>query len=103
MTAEEFSKVADNTGLKPAKLSELLGKTSQTIRLYRCGQRAIPKLVAEKITDLDHLINGGATVSKRDYANDEKRMELAKKIATAKAAGLPQLVKKYQAELESLA
>lgn len=102
MTAEEFSKVADSTGLKPAKLSELLGKTSQTIRLYRCGQRAIPKLVAEKITELNHLINGGATVPKHDYCNDVKRMELAKKIATAKAAGLPQLVARYQGELDNL-
>ena len=102
MTSEEFSKVADSTGLKPSKLAELLGKTSQTIRLYRCGQRAIPKLVAEKITELDRLINGGSTEPKRDYSNDAKRMELAKKIATAKAAGLPQLVKRYQTELESL-
>ena len=59
MTAEEFSKVADSTGLKPGKLAELLGKTSQTIRLYRCGQRAIPKLVAEKVKQLDRAINGG--------------------------------------------
>ena len=57
MTAEEFSKVADSTGLKPGKLAELLGKTSQTVRLYRSGARNVPKLVAEKIMELDRLIN----------------------------------------------
>jgi DNA-binding transcriptional regulator YiaG len=59
MTAEEFSKVADSTGLKPGKLAELLGKTSQTVRLYRSGARNVPKLVAEKIITLDKAINGG--------------------------------------------
>ena len=59
MTAEEFSKVADSTGLKPGKLAELLGKTSQTIRLYRSGARNIPLLVAEKVKQLDRAINGG--------------------------------------------
>ena len=59
MTAEEFSKVADSTGLKPGKLAELLGKTSQTIRLYRSGARNVPKLVAEKVKELDRAINGG--------------------------------------------
>ena len=58
MTAEEFSKVADSTGLKPGKLAELLGKTSQTIRLYRSGARNVPLLVAEKVIDLDKRING---------------------------------------------
>ena len=60
MTAEEFSKVADSTGLKPGKLAELLGKTSQTIRLYRSGARNVPLLVAEKAKQLDRAINGGA-------------------------------------------
>lgn len=59
MTAEEFSKVADSTGLKPGKLAELLGKTPQTIRLYRSGARNIPLLVAEKVKQLDRAINGG--------------------------------------------
>ena len=59
MTSEEFSKVADNTGLKPGKLAELLGKTPQTIRLYRSGARNVPKLVAEKVKELDRAINGG--------------------------------------------
>lgn len=58
MTAEEFTKVADSTGLKPGKLAELLGKTPQTLRLYRSGARNVPKLVAEKIIDLDKRING---------------------------------------------
>ena len=57
MTGEEFSKVADSTGLKPGKLSELLGKTPQTIRLYRSGARNVPKLVAEKVIELDRLMN----------------------------------------------
>lgn len=59
MTAEEFSKVADSIGLKPGKLAELLGKTSQTIRLYRSGARNVPLLVAEKVKQLDRAINGG--------------------------------------------
>ena len=59
MTSEEFSKVADSTGLKPGKLAELLGKTPQTIRLYRSGARNVPLLVAEKIKKLDRAINGG--------------------------------------------
>jgi hypothetical protein len=58
MTSEEFGKVADSTGLKPGKLAELLGKTSQTVRLYRSGARNVPKLVAEKVQELDKLING---------------------------------------------
>lgn len=59
MTAEEFSKIADSTGLKPGKLAELLGKTAQTLRLYRSGARNVPKLVAEKVKQLDRAINGG--------------------------------------------
>ena len=59
MTSEDFSKVADSTGLKPGKLAELLGKTSQTIRLYRSGARNVPLLVAEKVKQLDRAINGG--------------------------------------------
>ena len=58
MTAEEFSKVADSTGLKPGKLAELLGKTPQTLRMYRSGVRTVPLLVAEKVIDLDKRING---------------------------------------------
>lgn len=60
MTSEEFSKIADSTGLKPGKLAELLGKTPQTIRLYRSGARNVPLLVAEKVKQLDRAINGGA-------------------------------------------
>jgi len=56
---EEFSKVADSTGLKPGKLAELLGKTPQTLRLYRSGARNVPLLVAEKVKQLDRAINGG--------------------------------------------
>ena len=59
MTSEEFSRIADSTGLKPGKLAELLGKTSQTIRLYRSGARNVPLLVAEKVKQLDRAINGG--------------------------------------------
>ena len=58
MTAEEFSKVADSTGLKPGKLAELLGKTPQALRMYRSGARTVPLLVAEKVIDLDKRING---------------------------------------------
>ena len=58
MTSEEFSKIADRTGLKPGKLAELLDRTPQTLRMYRCGGLEVPKLVAEKIVELDYLING---------------------------------------------
>lgn len=58
MTAEDFSKLIDRTGLKPGKLAEVLERTPQTIRLYRCGRRTIPKLVIEKIQKLDIAING---------------------------------------------
>lgn len=59
MTAAEFSRIADSTGLKPGKLAELLGKTPQTLRLYRSGARNVPLLVAEKVKRLDRAINGG--------------------------------------------
>lgn len=58
MTAKEFSAIADRTGLKPGKLAELLDRTPQTLRMYRCGGLEVPKLVAEKIIELDRLING---------------------------------------------
>ena len=56
--AAAFCEVVDRIGLKPSKLAEVLGKTMQTIRLYRCGQRVVPKLVAKKVIDLDKRING---------------------------------------------
>ena len=57
--AAAFCKVLDLIGLKPGKLAEILGKTPQTIRMYRSGQRTIPKLVIEKVQELDRVINGG--------------------------------------------
>ena len=56
--AEAFCEILDRTGLKPGKLAELLGKTPQTLRLYRSGARNIPKLVIEKVQALDRAING---------------------------------------------
>ncbi len=53
------ARLADRTGLKPGKLAELLGKTPQTLRLYRSGARNVPLLVAEKVKQLDRAINGG--------------------------------------------
>ncbi len=58
MTAEEFSRLIDRTGLKQSKIAELCGVKKQTISTYTMGRRAIPKLVAEKIKQLDQLING---------------------------------------------
>jgi predicted transcriptional regulator len=58
MTAEEFSRLIDRTGLKQSKIAELCGVKKQTISTYTTGRRAIPKLVAEKIKQLDQLING---------------------------------------------
>jgi hypothetical protein len=100
MTAEEFANVVERTGLKPSKLSELLGKRSQTIRLYMCGKVPPPKLVVDKVLHLDRLINGESKTAVS--VADPRYEELAKKIATAKAAGLPQLVARYQEELDSL-
>ena len=48
----------ERTGLKYEKIGELCGKTKQTICLYVTGKRNIPKLVIEKVQELDRLING---------------------------------------------
>jgi hypothetical protein len=58
MTAEEFSELIARTGLKHEKIAELCGKSKQTICLYATGRRNVPKLVAEKMIELDRLING---------------------------------------------
>lgn len=59
MTSTDFSSLVDRIGLKPGKLAELLGKTPQTLRMYRSGARKVPLLVAEKVKELDKKINGG--------------------------------------------
>ena len=56
MTAEEFTELVDRAGLRPSKLAEILGKKPGTIRLYKCGERAVPKLVAEKVKKIAELI-----------------------------------------------
>lgn len=58
MTAEEFSRLVERTGLKQEKIAELCGVKKQTISTYATGRRVVPKLVAEKIKHLDQLING---------------------------------------------
>ena len=55
---KEFSSLIERTGLKYEKIGELCGKTKQTICLYVTGKRNIPKLVIEKVQELDRLING---------------------------------------------
>lgn len=59
MTAEEFANLIDRTGLKHEKIAELCGKSKQTISLYATGKRNIPKLVWDKVRELDKAINGG--------------------------------------------
>ena len=58
MTSEEFAELVERTGLKYEKIGELCGKNKQTICLYVTGKRNIPKLVIEKVLELDKLING---------------------------------------------
>lgn len=58
MTSQEFSTLITRTGLKYEKIAELCGKGKQTICLYATGKRRIPKLVIEKVQELDRMING---------------------------------------------
>jgi hypothetical protein len=97
--ADEFSRVVENTGLRPAKLAELLGKRSQTIRLYMCGKVPPPKLVIDRVCQLDRLINGREGCYS---AISDDRALLLRKLENAKKAGLTELVAKYQEELNSL-
>ena len=56
--AAEFSKLIEKTGLKYEKIGEICGKSKQTICLYVTGKRNVPKLVIEKVQELDKIING---------------------------------------------
>lgn len=58
MTYQEFAEMVERTGLKHSKIAELCGKSAQTICLYTSGKRNIPKLVIDKVQELDRLING---------------------------------------------
>lgn len=97
--ADEFSRVVENTGLRPAKLAELLGKRSQTIRLYMCGKVPPPKLVIDRVCQLDRLINGREGCAS---AISDDRALLKRKLENAKKAGLTELVTRYQVELDNL-
>lgn len=59
-SAEEFAATIARTGLKHEKIAELCGKSKQTICLYATGRRNIPKLVIEKLQELDRMINGAS-------------------------------------------
>lgn len=52
-----FAELVERTGLKHEKIAELCGKKKQTISLYATGRRTPPKLVVEKVKELDRRIN----------------------------------------------
>ena len=54
---QEFSAAVDRLGMKHSKIAELCGKKPQTMRLYCCGAQNPPKLVIEKVQELDRFIN----------------------------------------------
>lgn len=56
--SREFAAAVERLGMKHGKIAELCGKKPQTIRMYCCGAMQPPKLVIEKIQELDRLING---------------------------------------------
>lgn len=55
--AQEFAAAIDRSGIKQTKLAELCGKKTQTFCLYTTGRRNIPRLVIEKVQELEKLIN----------------------------------------------
>jgi hypothetical protein len=54
---QEFAAAVDRLGMKHSKIAELCGKKTQTMRMYCCGAMNPPKLVIEKIQELDRFIN----------------------------------------------
>lgn len=68
--AEEFAATIARTGLKHEKIAELCGKSKQTICLYATGRRNIPKLVIEKLQELDRMINSSKRTTNRDTDSD---------------------------------
>lgn len=70
MTSQDFSDLITRTGLKYEKIAELCGKSKQTICLYATGKRNIPKLVIEKLQELDRMINSSKRTANRDTDSD---------------------------------
>lgn len=56
--AAAFAETVARTGMKYTKLGELCGKSGTTVRQYACGTRNIPKLVIEKVQEIDRFLNG---------------------------------------------
>lgn len=54
---QEFAATVERLGMKHGKIAELCGKKPQTMRLYCCGAQNPPKLVIEKVQELDRFIN----------------------------------------------
>jgi hypothetical protein len=54
---QEFAATVERLGMKHGKIAELCGKKAQTMRLYCCGAQNRPKLVIEKVQELDRFIN----------------------------------------------
>jgi hypothetical protein len=55
--SREFSATVKRIGMKHGKIAELCGKKAQTMRMYCCGTQPPPKLVIEKVQELDRFIN----------------------------------------------
>jgi hypothetical protein len=55
--SREFAATVERLGMKHGKIAELCGKKPQTMRLYCCGAQNPPKLVIEKVQELDRFIN----------------------------------------------
>ena len=55
--SREFAATVERLGMKHGKIAELCGKKPQTMRMYSCGAMQPPKLVIEKVQELDRFIN----------------------------------------------
>jgi hypothetical protein len=54
---QEFSATVKRIGMKLGKLADLCGRSLATLKMYNCGAQNPPKLVIEKVQELDRFIN----------------------------------------------
>lgn len=55
--SREFAATVERTGMKLGKIAELCGRSLATLKMYSCGAQKPPKLVIEKVQELDRFIN----------------------------------------------
>jgi hypothetical protein len=55
--SREFAATVERLGMKLGKLAELCGRSLTTMKSYSCGAMKPPKLVIEKVQELDRFIN----------------------------------------------